>query len=158
VPQRAARDDAPVTEPPPRLLAPIRARREALRTAIGGVEQALATPLGVPGWRAGVAAALVPLRAAFDAHVAGSDGPTGLYASVVDASPRLHGPATKLVAEHPELAARLAEVEALAADEDADRAELRDRATSLLGRLVRHRQRGGDLLFEAFSLDLGGED
>ena len=29
--------------------------------------------------------------------------------------------------------------------------------TALLGRLVRHRQRGSDLVFEAYEFDIGGE-
>ena len=30
--------------------------------------------------------------------------------------------------------------------------------TRLLGRLVRHRQRGSDLLYEAWAVDIGGGD
>jgi hypothetical protein len=38
---------------------------------------------------------------------------------------------------------------------DVDR--VRDLGTALLGRLVRHRQRGADLVFEAYEFDIGGE-
>jgi len=34
---------------------------------------------------------------------------------------------------------------------------VRDLGTALLGRLVRHRQRGSDLVFEAYEVDIGGE-
>jgi hypothetical protein len=39
--------------------------------------------------------------------------------------------------------------------EDVDR--VRGLGTALLGRLVRHRQRGSDLVFEAYEFDIGGE-
>jgi hypothetical protein len=35
--------------------------------------------------------------------------------------------------------------------------DVREAATALLGRLVRHRQRGSDLVFEAYEFDIGGE-
>jgi hypothetical protein len=35
--------------------------------------------------------------------------------------------------------------------------KVRDLGTALLGRLVRHRQRGSDLVFEAYEFDIGGE-
>ncbi len=38
-----------------------------------------------------------------------------------------------------------------------DVAALRDLGTSLLGRLVRHRQRGSDLVYEAYEFDIGGD-
>jgi hypothetical protein len=34
---------------------------------------------------------------------------------------------------------------------------VRAAATSLLARLARHRQRGADLVFEAYQVDVGGE-
>ena len=39
--------------------------------------------------------------------------------------------------------------------EDVDR--VRDLGPALLGRLVRHRQRGSDLMFDAYDYDIGGE-
>ena len=39
--------------------------------------------------------------------------------------------------------------------EEVDR--VRGLGTALLGRLVRHRQRGSDLVFEAYEFDIGGE-
>jgi hypothetical protein len=35
---------------------------------------------------------------------------------------------------------------------------VRERGTRLLGHLVRHRQRGADLIFEAYQTDIGGGD
>jgi hypothetical protein len=37
-------------------------------------------------------------------------------------------------------------------------ADLRERANRLLGHLIRHRQQGADLIYEAFETDIGGGD
>jgi hypothetical protein len=34
---------------------------------------------------------------------------------------------------------------------------IRDLGTTLLGHLARHRQRGADLVYEAYQADIGGE-
>jgi hypothetical protein len=34
---------------------------------------------------------------------------------------------------------------------------VREAATTALGRLVRHRQRGSDLVYEAYQVEIGGE-
>ena len=34
---------------------------------------------------------------------------------------------------------------------------VRDLGTALLGRLIRHRQLGSDLIYEAYTADIGGE-
>jgi hypothetical protein len=34
---------------------------------------------------------------------------------------------------------------------------VRGLGTALLGRLLRHRQRGSDLVYEAYQIDIGGE-
>ena len=49
----------------------------------------------------------------------------------------------------------LARVRTPESREDVDK--IRDLGTLLLGVLVRHRQRGSDLVYEAYELDLGGE-
>ena len=58
------------------------------------------------------------------------------------------------------IAAEIAE--AVAASEppvtNDDVADLRERGTDLLARLSRHRQRGADLIFEAYDTDIGGGD
>ena len=44
-----------------------------------------------------------------------------------------------------------------AVEVDDDIQDLRDSATDLMFRLVRHRQRGSDLMWDAYSSDIGGE-
>ena len=35
---------------------------------------------------------------------------------------------------------------------------MREHGTTVLGRIVRHRQRGADLIYEAYATDIGGGD
>jgi hypothetical protein len=46
----------------------------------------------------------------------------------------------------------------LAAADEVPVEETRDEIQRVLGRLVKHRQHGADLLWEAYSLDTGGSD
>ncbi len=66
---------------------------------------------------------------------------------------------TRLCRDHVELQGLvddlLSRLSGPAAEEGVDGG--RDRGTALLGRLSRHRQRGADLVFEAYQADFGGE-
>ena len=55
-----------------------------------------------------------------------------------------------------EIAGLVADSEAPVGEDDID--DLRERATELLGHIVRHRQRGADLIYEAYETDIGGGD
>ena len=67
--------------------------------------------------------------------------------------------ADTLVEEHREIQAGLDDLLACCQGpaEAESLARARDLSTSLLGRLVRHRQFGADLIYEAVHVDLGGE-
>lgn len=61
--------------------------------------------------------------------------------------------------EHPEMKASASTLKAqLAAGWDQDVDEARGEVQRLLGRFVKHRQHGADLLWEAYTLDTGGSD
>jgi hypothetical protein len=139
----------------------LRRRRAELLESISAVEQALAAP--APGrqarWAERVNVALVELSADFREHIDMTEGPDGLYRELLRTAPRLSGAVERLTAEHAlitdlvdNLLACVSEPEV---NEDVDR--VRDRGTALLGRLVRHRQRGSDLIYEAYQADIGGE-
>jgi hypothetical protein len=134
-----------------------RRHRAALLESIHGFEQALATPAGDPGWRSRVSSGLHALRGAFAEHIVVTEGPDGLYAQLLDHSPRLARAVRVLVREHAAVAAALGalqrQVDALESDVD----DLRAWASDLLRDLSRHRQRGADLVYEAFATDIGGE-
>lgn len=137
-------------------LAAARRHRAELLQTIQAFEAALAAPAGDPSWRTRVAERLRVLREAFAEHVLVTEGPDGLYAELLDHAPRLVAGVGALVREHAEV---LDALDVLAARFAAggDIGRLRGRATELLRRLTRHRQRGADLVYEAYATDIGGE-
>ena len=145
-------------QPTPALEAAALRRRE-LREALIAFEGALASPIRDPEtWRAEVADALEALGQAFEDHVAATEAPGGLYDEMRDTSPHLGQKANRLRDEHPEITAALVEgSERLAAPpaDDADAGAIRDELQRLMGRIVRHRQHGADLVWEAYAIDIG---
>jgi hypothetical protein len=139
----------------------IRLRRAELREAMNRVEKALAAP--APGranaWANEVAAALRQLHADFGEHIAVTEGPDGLYIDVMASAPRLSNAIQRLTAEHGQISSDLAHIGArmnsVVSAEDVE--DVRALTTSLLAQLARHRQRGADLVFEAYEVDVGGE-
>ena len=103
--------------------------------------------------------ALVELSADVREHIDITEGPNGLHRELLRTAPRLSGAVARLAREHAlirdlvdNLLARVGDPEIEA---DVDR--VRDLGTALLGRLVRHRQRGSDLIYEAYTAEIGGE-
>jgi hypothetical protein len=143
------------------LLEELRRRRGELRESMDALEGALAWPARVDPvrWAERVHVALVELSGDFREHIEITEGPEGIHGDLVASSPRLSGPVEGLTREHDvirrHLDGLLARVALPDAGEDVDR--VRDLGTALLGRLVRHRQRGADLVFEAYEYDIGGE-
>jgi hypothetical protein len=132
-----------------------RRHRAELLEAIHSFEQALAVPAAEPGWRAGVDRALMRLRQAFSEHVMITEGSGGLYAELLDDAPRLAHQVHTLVREHSHVVEAL---DALNSRLDAEPRRLRGWANNLLRELSRHRQRGADLVYEAYTADIGGEN
>jgi hypothetical protein len=137
----------------------LRRQRAELRDSMGAVELALAGPVsGRPRWAERVHVALVELSADVRAHIDFTEGPAGLYVDILANAPRLSGPVARLTQEHVEISELLEDLlTRTGAPEDEDLDRLRECGTTLLGRLVAHRQRGSDLVFEAYEYDIGGE-
>ncbi|NES15304.1 MULTISPECIES: hypothetical protein [Micromonospora] len=120
--------------------------------------RALAVPMGQPYWREHLIHHLGPVRQGFAEHVRVTEGPTGLYAELLRQEPRLDRGVRQLTREHALIVAALAALQQAAALPEVAAEELRARVGELLRALHRHRQRGADLLWEAYQADLGGED
>ena len=136
-------------------------RRADLYQAILALEQAAARPAvdREDDWLAGVIDALGELERQIDDHIEITERPDGLYAEIVEAAPRLGGPVKRLRDEHPEMRQATSELRArLQAEGAGGVEETRDDVQRVLGRLVKHRQHGADLLWEAYSLDTGGAE
>jgi hypothetical protein len=141
------------------LLEELRRHRAELRESMSALEDALAAPATAPPWAPRVHAALVELSADFRAHIDITEGPNGLYGDLLKTSPRLSGAVASLTREHALISAQvdklLARVTASDGIKDIDR--IRVLGMAILARLVRHRQRGSDLVYEAYEFDIGGE-
>jgi hypothetical protein len=139
-----------------------RSRRVKLHTEIVELEQALSapTPGRVKEWTLDVAERLRSVRNAFDEHVFVTERPEGLYEEIRTMSPRLAGKIKRLDEEHPIILAKadetLRKLEALDTQDVWPPDVARDDINKLLGRIVRHRQRGADLVWEAYNVDIGG--
>lgn len=138
----------------------LRRRRAELRESMSALEDALATQTTVDRarWAQRVHAALVELSGDFREHVDITEGPDGLYRELLATSPHLAGAVTGLTREHVLIREELDDLLArLQAAEAVEAGAIRELGTTLLGRLVRHRQRGADLVFDAYAFDIGGE-
>lgn len=137
-------------------------RRAELRESLDALECALASPaLGRPLiWGERVRSVLAEVADDLREHVAVTEGPDGLHQAILSGDLRLTNAVEALAAEHVRVTAEVGEL--LAATEPpvtaADVPDVRERATALLGLLIRHRQRGADLIFEAYATDIGDGD
>lgn len=142
-------------------LAAARARREALYQAIVGLEDALTTPVGEgERWRLRVAMAVDHASARIAEHIEQTERLDGMLDRVGREDPRLVQRTRQLVVDHERLEkqaeALAVDVAGLKVEDLATRADtIRERAVELLGELTRHRQRGADLIYEAYHVDIG---
>ena len=95
----------------------------------------------------------------FREHIKITEGPDGLYHELMQTVPRLSGAVARFTREHNVITGLLGDLLDTAstptASQDVD--HVRDLGMALFGRLLRHRQRGSDLCYEAFQIDIGGE-
>ncbi|MGH3648568.1 MAG: hemerythrin domain-containing protein [Micromonosporaceae bacterium] len=138
-------------------LAVARRHRLELLTSIHEFERAIAVPSADPDWRRQVAQRLAQLREAFAEHIAVTEGEDGLYAELLIAAPRLARAVGVLVREHAMIARALDRYASRLGGPDVAVEQLRGWASDLLRELSRHRQRGADLVYEAYATDIGGE-
>jgi len=136
-------------------LAAARRHRMELLAAIQGFERAIAAPARDPRWRELVTERLRALREAFGEHVVVTEGPEGLYAELLAHAPRLASGVDTLVREHGQVLAALDRLYQRVSTMDIER--IRAKASDRLLQLARHRQRGADLVYEAYATDIGGE-
>ncbi len=138
-----------------------RSRRHALGDAADLIEDLIARPGSDPQWTVRVADSLQGLRRAFDNHVAEVEHDEGLLPQLRHDSARLSNGIDRMYAEHVTIAAELDAVAALiadcAGDCGADSVEsIREAVVDVLRSISRHRQRGADLVYEAYHVDIGG--
>jgi hypothetical protein len=139
-----------------------RQKRRGVRQASAELEEALARPATqeVKKWSAGVADCLDLLAQAFELHAQHSEGPYGLLAEMVEVAPRSANAVDQIKRDHRDILADIWAVEARAGRcaDIAQVQDVREEALGLLQAIARHRQRGADLIYEAYSVDIEGGD
>ena len=137
-----------------------RDRRAGLRSTIDGVERALARPAHGPAeeWSRDLSEQLTLMSAALDQHIAVTEGRNGLLADILEAAPRLSHLIDHARSDHRKLRAQLDEVLLSLPADSAGVDKAREEVTGLLGTLVRHRQTGADLVYEAYQVDIDAAD
>ena len=148
----------------PDVIEGVRSRRAGLRAAMSSVERALAAPAPqrVDEWRRGVREALASLHDVWTRHVVETEAPGAFLDELVEESPRLSTPASRLRREHNEILAAINRAEKaldsvlLEGEHERFVDALRADLTELLCALAHHRQRGADLIFAAYDVDIGG--
>jgi hypothetical protein len=142
----------------------VQRRRADLHQALIDAEEAISGPAGgrLDSWVADVTKQLSALLATIDEHVEVTERVGGLYEEIQQRAPHLSNQIRRLHDEHPTMRAETLElVERFENDpigEEWSVAAARDDVQRLLGRVVRHRQHGADLVWEAYNLDIGGHE
>jgi hypothetical protein len=140
-------------------------RRRTLHEALVALEVAISSPAAgrIPDWTRKVTKEMTGVRDAWDEHIDGTEKPGGLYEEIVGMSPRFAGNVDRLRDEHPDITeavgqmlARVEQVEIGGLAWPLD--DARDDLQRLIGRVIRHRQKGADLVWEAYNVDIGGPE
>lgn len=144
----------------------VRERRRLLRHCMDDLEATIAAP--APGrekkWAGEVASSLDTLASAFEHHVAETESRDGFLHQLTMDAPRLDPAVGRLRRDHLEIRLLIENLQTSArgaargedpSPEDPSPEDLRTAALELLGRLAQHRQRGADLIYEAYMVDIG---
>lgn len=140
-------------------------RRKTLHDSLVALEVAISSPAAgrIAEWTGPVLKEMVGVRDAFEQHVMVTEKPEGLYEEILGRAPRLGNAISKLKGEHPDISeatgtmvARLEQVEIGGIEWPLD--DARDDLQRFIGRVIRHRQRGADLVWEAYNVDIGGPE
>jgi hypothetical protein len=148
-------------EPTP-ALAEARRRRADLHNALIEVEDTVSGPAAgrETFWTQEVIAALSRLRVTIEEHIEVTERTDGLYDEVLQRAPRMSGTVERLRSEHPVLrdstSAMMAKLRTNPVGTTWTLQEAREELQALLGRMMKHRQQGADLVWEAFTMDIGG--
>ncbi len=145
-------------------LAEARRRRADIHHALVETEEAISGPAvgREADWAREVIDALAALRETIEEHIEVTERAEGLYDEILHKAPRLSDAVQHLRDEHPLLRDKTSEAIAKLRTTPVGTTwtldEARDELQRLLGRIVRHRQLGADLVWEAYNLDIGGVD
>jgi len=140
----------------------VRVRRDAMYDTTMALERALASPTtGRPDdWCALVRNRVGNVRSVLETHVAETEADGGFFDDVRERAPQLMHAARQLQAEHAPLLAATDELDRAldAATEAGDVAAVRAAGLDLIHRILEHRHRGAELVYDAYSVDISAAD
>ena len=146
-------------------LSEARKRRATLHDALVHLEIAISSPAAgrIPEWTALVTKEVIGIRDAFDQHVMVTEKPGGLYEEIITRAPRLDGTVRRLKQEHPDIVEKVAQMverleKATIGGPEWPLDDARDDLQRFIGTVIRHRQKGADLVWEAYNVDIGGTE
>ena len=133
-------------------------QRSQLGQAMQRVEMAAAAPAAKESWIADLTQHLRQLDIAFDQHISDVQAPLGLLDRIVDRAPRLQRSVEASKADHAAVADMIKQAVGLINSDDAASRvdEVREATMAALVALARHRQKGADLIYDAYDVDIGG--
>lgn len=139
-----------------------RKRRHSLKDAMTDLEAVVSSPAGAEGWVDTVSKAMKELGLALKEHVDVTEGDEGLLDEILIHAPRFAAEVDLIRAEHEELEDALERafltLEGTMTVGSKDPEPIRRRVMTVLGRLSLHRQRGADLVYEAYNVDIAAGD
>ena len=149
----------------PPALEQARQRRKTLHDALVHLEEAISSPATgrVEDWAVQVDKEMREVESAFEQHMLVTEKPDGLYDEILERAPRLAVNVQRLRDEHPDIQEG---IRGMLNRLEHDRIggdgwpvdEARDDLQRFIGSVIRHRQRGADLVWEAYNVDIGGHE
>lgn len=134
--------------------------RAALVQAMQRVERVAARASGSPEWNETLTSNVKEMESALHGHIDEVEGPSGLLDEIVDKAPRLQRASEETKAHHrvlSEMVTKLLDMLSSAGESGTPPvSEIRAAIVDLLNELTRHRQKGADLIYEAYDVDIGG--
>ena len=130
-------------------------KRVQLKHALSQVEIAAASPSGVSGWYDRLIEQLEVLQTALLEHVEEVEAGDGLLAELAERAPRLVNQINHVRDQHPGLCQQVEQALAHVRG-SAPVADLRVEVLEALSAIARHRQEGADLVYEGYTVDIGG--
>ena len=126
------------------------------------LEAVVSSPAGAEGWVDTVTAAMTELGLALKEHIEVTEGDEGLLDEILVNEPRFAAEVGLIKAEHEELEDALERafltLEGTMTVGSKDPEPIRRRVMTVLGRLSLHRQRGADLVYAAYNVDIATGD
>lgn len=137
-------------------LAGVVRQRSKLSEAMQQVELAAAAPAAKDSWMVELTHSLRQLEISFNQHIVDVSSPLGLLDQIVDEAPRLQRAVAASREEHNAVAELIRDAIAKVSDASATPEIAREAAMGAMLALARHRQKGADLIYDAYDVDIGG--